>query len=76
MLLSSSGISVVDYSDLASPKIINTFNTVGTAVNVDVTDDSIYVADGPGGLVILSFVEAGSGESGFPFLPAVLKTLP
>jgi hypothetical protein len=48
------GLAVIDVSDRANPVRVTGLDTPGWAHDVHVAGDRVYLADGPGGLVIVS----------------------
>jgi hypothetical protein len=53
------GIQVIDVHDKTQPKVMDHFDTPGTALKAEVQDDVIFIADFEGGLQILKLNEAG-----------------
>jgi hypothetical protein len=52
-----SGLRMVDVSDPSHPVEVDAFDTGGTAANVTVAGDHIYLADESGGLLVFSLVK-------------------
>lgn len=49
----TAGIAKIDWTDVATPVLVDHIDTAGEAVDVEVTNGRAYVADGAGGLVII-----------------------
>ena len=46
------GITVVDFSDVEHPKVVNTYNTTGYAQQIDAEGDYLVLASGGGGVYL------------------------
>jgi len=53
----STGVRVVDMSDPASPVVVATIDTPGTAQDIAAAGGMLFVADGPGGLEIYGLAD-------------------
>lgn len=58
----SSRVGVVDVNNLSKPIKVGSFKTAGNAGRIALAGDHAYVADGPGGLVILRVGQGGTSS--------------
>jgi hypothetical protein len=49
----SAGVAKIDWTDVASPVLVQHIDTAGNASDVAVASTHVFVADGGGGLVII-----------------------
>ena len=63
------GLRVVDISNPAAPREAGYYDTQGWTQEVALAGDDIYLADDPGGLLILRFGEGSQAGNFAPTMP-------
>ena len=76
-LLDEQRVWVLDVSDLTTPKLVGVYRTAGEARAIDSRGDLVYVADGPGGLLVLhnDLAPTPTPSPNLLYLPLVEKSM-